>query len=236
MKFIYTIFLSFLLTNAFAQCKDSVLIKPWGKWNELQYNSTIYRLEHHTSDSMLASNIRSVVKNALINRCGTAFYSKLKIYDLSIVIPLKEKQHSDDLVAEGLTRKGEIKYYYSYLFYEKPNIEYRFNIALDVQGKILTEWQVPVIKENEYVKIISFCEATTIAYNDRKAEIKKINEVVLMYDPKLNYFAWKITVGHKTQKEEGHYKTNRITINAFTGTIIDRWDVDLKKYDSPGNK
>ncbi len=236
MRLFFT-FVFFIYAGAsFGQCKDSSLVKPWGKWNELQFNSAIYRLEHRASDSILPSNIRKIVKDALLSRCGEKFYSRISIKDLSIVIPLQKKQNNDDLIAEGIIKKGEIKYYYSFLFSESPNIQYRFNLALDVQGNILSEWAVPKLRENELNRFVSFCEAVTIAKNDKKTEIKKINDISLMYDPKLNYFAWKTTIGFKYHQDDSHYKSYRLTINAFTGEIIDRWDADVKKYDDPTHK
>jgi hypothetical protein len=226
--------LCFTMSGAYAQCKDSALVKPWGKLYELQYNSNIYRLEHRSSDSLLPANIRDAVKEALVKRCGESFYKKLRIKDLSIVIPLKPTKDKDDLRSEAVTKKGDIKYYYSYEFFEAPNIIYLFNIAMDVQGKFLSDWTLPIIKEGEYSELISFCEAAEIAHNDKKLMIKKMNEIALMYETQLNHFAWKVTVGFAT--DEGHFKTYRITINAFTGKIIDRWEVELKQYDNPGNK
>jgi len=234
MIFIRTALLCLISSGIFAQCKDSSLVKPWGKLYELQFNSVIYRLEHRDSDFLLPANIRNAAREALMSRCGKDFYSRLRILDLSIVIPLKAKQNKDDLVSGCVTKKGEIKYYYSYEFFESPNIRYQFNLALDVQGKIISDWSLPIIKENEYSKLVSFCEAAEIAHNDKKLEVKKTNEIALMYDPKLNYFAWKVTLGFTTH--EGHYKTYRITVNAFNGKIIDRWEVELKQYDNPGNK
>ena len=235
MKAIIIIIFSFAVVNVFAQCKDSSLIKPWGKWNQLQFNSSVYRVEHRTSDSILPFSIQQIVKNALIKRCGLKFYSKLKLSDLSIVIPLGKKQHDDDLIAEGTSKNGDIKYYYSYYFFEAPSNSYRFNIVLDIQGKILSAWTLPTFKDEGYSDFVSFCEATEIAYGNRQAEVKKINDVQLIYDPKLNLFAWRITIGFKAHKDSS-FKTYRITINIFSGKIVDNWLVDLKQYDNPGYK
>ena len=235
MRGIVTIAAIFLSYFCNAQCKDSILIKPWGKWNQLQYNSAVYRLEHRTTDSILPSSIRSIVKQALIERCGEKFYANLNLSDLSIVIPIGKKKAEDDLIANGIIKKGEIKYYYSYSFTGALNNIYCFNIALDVQGKILTEWTLPTFKDAAFTKFITFCEATEIACNGRQAEVKKINDVQLMYDPKLNLLAWKVTIGFKAHIDS-NYKTYRISINAFSGKIVDNWLVDLKQYDNPGNK
>lgn len=220
----------------FSQCQDSSLIKSWGRWNELQFNSNAYRLEHRSNDSILPANIRRMVKETLIERCGEKFYAQLKIIDLSIVIPTGQKQNSDDLNAEGIIKKGAIKYYYSFLFVEQPNIQYRFNMALDVQGNILSEWAVPKIRKDEFNHFISFCKAAEIGRNDKKAEVKKINDINLIYDPKLNHLGWKITIGYKYQQSDEHFKSYRLTINALTGEVIDRWDANVIKYDSPPHK
>lgn len=231
MKFTFAGLLYFMILSVSAQCKDSALVKPWGKWNQLQFNSAVFRLEHHTSDSLLPANIRRMAKEALVNRCGENFYAKIKLSDLSIVIPLKPKQNKDDLIAEGVLKGGDIKFYYSYEFFEAPNIRYRFNLALDVQGKILSTWTLPVIKNNSYAKCISFCEAMNIAYSDKNSKISLINKAELMYETQLNHFAWRITEGHKVADKKT-YKSYRISINAFTGQVIDRWEIDLQKYDS----
>jgi hypothetical protein len=228
--------LVFTTLNVFSQCQDSTLVKPWGKWNELQFNSNVYRLEHRSNDSILPANIRKIVKEALAERSGEKFYSQIAITDLSIVIPLGKPQNSDDLIAEGIIKKGVIKYYYSFLFTENPNIQYRFNLALDVQGNILSEWAIPKIHAGELKRFVSFCEATEIGRNDKKAEVKMLNDINLMYDPKLNHFGWKVTIGYKYHKDDPHFKSYRLTINALTGEIIDRWDANVIKYDSPTHK
>ncbi|HVD96602.1 MAG TPA: hypothetical protein VNB90_00265 [Cytophagaceae bacterium] len=220
----------------FAQCRDSSLVKAWGKWNELQYNSQVYRLEHRVSDSILPANIRKIVQEALVARVGEKFYSQIHLKDLSITIPLQAKQRSEDMTADGIIKKGLIKYYYSFYFFEVPNVEYRFNIALDVQGTILSEWTLPKLKGTEFINFVPFCEATNIAYNDKKAEVKKINDFILQYDPKLNYFAWKATIGYKYHEHDTHFRSYRLTINVFTGEIIDRWDAEVIKYDAPTHK
>lgn len=217
----------------FAQCLDSSLVKAWGKWNELRYNNQVYRLQHCISDSILPANIRAIVKNAILTRVGEKFYSQIHLKDLSIAIPLSSKQKAEDISADGIIKKGLIKYYYSFYFSEAPNVEYRFNLALDVQGIILSEWTIPKLKDNEFKRFLSFCEAISITYNDKKAEVKKINDFILQYDPKLNYFAWKATIGYKYHEGDTHFRSYRLTINVFTGEIIDRWDAEVTKYDAP---
>jgi hypothetical protein len=232
MRSLLILLLYFIVFNLSAQCKDSALVRIWGKWNQLQFNSSVYRLEHRTSDSLLPANIRRMAKEALVNRCGENFYSKMKLYDLSIVIPLKPQKEKDDLGAVGVLKGANIKYYYSYEFFEAPNIRYRFNVALDVLGKVLTTWTLPIIKNNEFVKCIPFCEVLDIAYNDKNSKISLINKVELMYEIQLNHFAWRITEGHKVT-DKTTYKSYRISINAFTGEVIDRWEVkDVKIYDN----
>jgi hypothetical protein len=221
---------------SYSQCHDADFAKTWGKWNELRYNSAIFRLEHRTHDSTLPANIRNMVHNELIERCGKKFYSHIKINDLYIVIPLQKKQHDDDLTAEGINKKGEIKYYYNLTFFESPNVEYRFNIALDVLGNILTEWRIPKVKDDGYSQFVSLCESTVIASKYKEASVKKINDVILFYDPKLNQLGWKITMSYKMHESHEHYKAYRTTVDVFTGKILDRWEVDVIKYDNPSHK
>jgi hypothetical protein len=196
----------------------------------------VYRLEHKKNDTILPSNIREIVRKSLLERCGKMFYSQITLVDLTIVIPLAQKKIKQDLIAEGIVRKGEIKYYYYFLFTESPNIQYRFNMALDVQGNILSEWTIPKLKNNDYRKIVSFCEAAYIARNDKKAEVILLNDLNLIYDSKLNHLGWRATVGYKLHQKDEHFKSYRLTINAFDGEIIDRWDANVIKYDSPTHK
>ncbi len=232
MKPLLTAILYFIVFNVFAQCKDSSLVKTWGKWNQLQFNSSVYRLEHHTSDSLLPANLRRMAKEAIVNRCGENFYAKIKLCDLSIVIPLRPPVEKDDLMADGVAKGKDIKYYYSFEFIDEvPNIHYRFNLALDVQGKILTAWTLPVIKNNAFTKCISFCDAVDIAYKVKNSKIDLINRVELMYETQFNRFAWRVTEGHKILDKES-YKSYRISIDAITGEVIARWEVVVKKYDN----
>jgi len=97
MRFVLIVSLFLSASYSFAQCEDSTLIKAWGKWNELQYNNATYRLERHSTDSILPANIRRAVREALLQRCGEKIYSKLKITDLRIVIPLREKQENEQI-------------------------------------------------------------------------------------------------------------------------------------------
>lgn len=166
----------------------------------------------------LPENIQRKVKQHLVKRVGKSFYERLKLNGGQIV----NLERFYELNPESKV-KGYIPYSYYLCFMvtehkNRGNI-YSFNLALDQNGELAKELDLPNIRNNpKKARIISLAEATEIARNG--ILLDDYTRTLSYFDSNLGSIVWEFEQ-ISYAPEEGHTST-KLIIDAHCGEVIGR--------------
>jgi hypothetical protein len=123
-----------------------------------------------------------------------------------------------------LDKFKETTYCIAYTFMADFLVEYRFNIELDMNEKIVSQNQIPDVNSKiNFDKIITPCDAIKIARDYRGFDKRPIFQIKLAYSISNNDFEYMISKDfNSNQLKSGEtYESVLLSINAQSGKIVD---------------
>ncbi len=175
-----------------------------------------YTTKEPYSFEELPDNIQKKVKQHLVKRVGKSFYETLKLNGGQIL----NLERFNELNPEAKD-EGYVPYSYSLCFMvtepkSRDNL-YSFNLALDQNGELAKEIDLPDIKSNpKKARIISLAQATKIA--QKGMLIDDYTRTTSYFDSNRGSIVWEFE--QITYAPEEGNTSIKLTIDAHSGEII----------------
>jgi hypothetical protein len=196
-----------------------VKVKPTNSVNRYTCSSISYSRytpKEPYSFEELPENIQKKVKQHLTKRVGKSFYERLKLNGGQILNLERFYELNPEAKAEGY-----VPYSYSLCFMvtepkSKSNL-YSFNLALDQNGELAEEIELPNIKSNpKKARIISLAQATEIA--QKGILIDDYTRTSSYFDSKIGSIVWEFE--QITYEPNGGNLSIKLIIDAHSGKVV----------------